>query len=198
MKINILLFEDFETLDVFGPVEILGKVEDYELNFYSMTGSVIKSKQNTQIVTEKISSADPKGILLIPGGQGTRPLVSNTVFINALRNIAETATYCLCICTGSALLAKTGLLDGKKATSNKKSYEWVTEQNKNVHWISQARWVTDGKYYTSSGVSAGIDMALAFVSDMKGEEKASQIANHIEYIRNTDASFDPFTRRNIQ
>jgi putative intracellular protease/amidase len=198
MKINILLFDDFETLDVFGPVEIFGKVEDFELNYYSMSGSAVTSKQNTKIITEKISTADPKGILLIPGGQGTRPLVDNTVFINALRTVAETATYCLCVCTGSALLAKTGLLDGKKATSNKKSYDWVVRQNQAVDWIAQARWVTDGKYYTSSGVSAGIDMALAFVSDLKGEEKAVQISNHIEYIRNTDAAFDPFARNFIK
>ncbi len=93
MKINILLFDDFETLDVFGPVEILGKVEDFDLHYYSMNGSTVTSKQNTKIITEKISAADPKGVLLIPGGQGTRPLVENTVFINALRTVAEAAAY---------------------------------------------------------------------------------------------------------
>ena len=138
--------------------------------------------------------ADTSGILLVPGGQGTRTLVDNSVFISVLRSLAEAAEYCLCVCTGSALLAKTGLLDNIRATTNKKSYEWAVSQNDKVLWAPKARWVHDGKFYTSSGVSAGIDMSFAFVSDILGAEKASQIANHIEYIRNTDSEFDPFTR----
>lgn len=74
------------------------------------------------------------------------------------------------ICTGSALLAKTGLLNDKYATSNKRSFEWVKISFDQVKWIEKARWVVDGKYYTSSGVSAGIDIALVFISDIQGIE----------------------------
>lgn len=81
-----------------------------------------------------------------------------------LKHLAEESHFCLSICTGSALLAKCGVLNNIKATSNKKALEWVKQTNENVIWIDKARWVVDGKFYTSSGVSAGMDMALGFVS----------------------------------
>lgn len=192
MNVNILLFEDFETLDAFGPVEILGKIDDYKLKYYSFNGGVIVSAQGTSILTEKIESASKEGILVIPGGKGTRTLVNDKSFIQVLKDTAEVSTYCLSICTGSALIAMTGLLNNKKATSNKKAFDWVTSINPDVNWIKNARWVVDGKYYTSSGVSAGIDMALGFIRDRFSEQKAIDIATHIEYIWNKNSSDDFF------
>ncbi|HEX2937523.1 MAG TPA: DJ-1/PfpI family protein, partial [Ruminiclostridium sp.] len=130
---------------------------------------------------------------IIPGGQGTRTLVSDIGFCKSLLEIAEQSRFCLTICTGSALLAKTGLIDGRKATSNKRSFEWVKSTNQKVDWQSSARWVADGKYYTSSGVSAGIDMALGFVADQFGADKAKEIAYNIEYVWNSDKTADQFS-----
>lgn len=113
-------------------------------------------------------------------------------FIADLKKVAEESKFCLTVCTGAALLAKTGLLDGRKATSNKFAFQWVESVNPAVEWQSHARWVVDGKYYSSSGVSAGIDMALGFVRDQYGEEKAKIIAERMEYIWNSDSSLDPF------
>ena len=79
------------------------------------------------------------------------------------------------------MLAKTGLLDGKKATSNKKAFDWVITQVENVNWIRKARWTKDGKFYTSAGVSAGMDMTLGFLVDMHGIEFARKTAFEIEY-----------------
>jgi len=154
MDVNILLFDDFETLDVFGPVEILGRIEENCLQFLSISGGIVKSRQGTEVLTKPVADADHKGILLVPGGQGTRELVSDTLFIENIRCMAAESAYCLSVCTGSALLAKTGLLDGLKATSNKRAFDWVQSVNENVNWISSARWASDGKFYTSSGVSA--------------------------------------------
>jgi putative intracellular protease/amidase len=194
MDINILLFPDFETLDAFGPVEVLGRVSDYALHFVSMDGGTVTSRQKTTIMTELIDQANATGIFLIPGGQGTRPLVHNEDFIEKLKHAAEQATYCLTVCTGSALLAQTGLLNGRKATSNKIAFDWVKSVNPAVHWEERARWVTDGKYYTSSGVSAGIDMTLGFIADQFGTEQASDIARGIEYVWNNDQAHDPFSK----
>lgn len=194
MKVNVLVFNDFETLDIFGPIEILGQVKEYDINYYSQKGGIITSKQKTQIITDNIDSIDKKGILVIPGGQGTRSLVNDKSFLNMLKVVAEESTFCLSICTGSALLAKANVLDGKSATSNKISFEWVKSVNDNVNWIEKARWVIDGKYYTSSGVSAGIDMTLGFISDRFGEEKANEISNHIEYVWNSDSKNDLFSK----
>lgn len=192
MDVNIFLFDGFETLDAFGPVEILGKIDDYTLKYYSINGGVIASAQGTQIITEKVEYTSKDGILVIPGGKGTRTLVNDSLFIQALKETIEISSCCLSICTGSALVAKTGLLDNKKATSNKKAFDWVVSINPNVNWVKMARWVVDGKYYTSSGVSAGMDMTLGFIKDRFSEQKAIDIAKHIEYIWNEDSRKDLF------
>lgn len=191
---NILLFPEFETLDAFGPAEVLGRVPEFQLHYVSMTGGVILSKQGVPVLTECMKDTDLSGILLIPGGQGTRPLVMESEFIENLKDIAEQSKYCLTVCTGSALLAKTNLLDNKKATSNKNALEWVKSLNTKVHWVHQARWVVDQKYYTSSGISAGIDMALGFVADRFDVDRAQKIAEGIEYLWNSDPDADPFAK----
>jgi len=192
MNINILFFDGFETLDAFGAVEVFGKVEEFKLRYISINGGVIESAQGVQIHTQSAKEADLTAALLIPGGQGTRVLVNDELFISRLKELALKSRYCLSVCTGAALLAKTGLLDAQKATTNKKAFEWVVSQNQNVHWLREARWVVEGKFYTSSGVSAGIDMSLGFVCDILGRERAESIARHMEYIWNDDKNSDPF------
>jgi putative intracellular protease/amidase len=181
MDVNCVLFDDFEILDLFGPVEVLSKAEGYDIRYFSMSGEIITSRQNAKIVTEHIDAALPNGILIIPGGRGTRSLVNDDGFIKKLKSIAEKSLWCLTVCTGSALLAKTGLLDGMEATSNKIAFEWVKSSGKNVKWKYKARWIADKKYYTSSGISAGIDMSLAFIADQISEDKAKEIAKIMEY-----------------
>lgn len=194
MQINVLLFSNFETLDAMGPVEVLGRIEKCQLRFVSLSGGTITSRQGVAIITESLENVDCTEILLVPGGQGTRHLVDNSIFIEKLSEIVRESRYCLTVCTGSALVAKTNLLNGLKATSNKRAFEWVKSVNPAVNWISQARWVVDDKFYTSSGVSAGIDMALGFVSDVFGIEIAMEIAKNIEYIWNSNKDDDVFAR----
>ena len=98
----------------------------------------------------------------------------------------------LTVCTGTSLLARTGLLDGKKATSNKKAFEWVKTNGKDVLWNERARWTVDGKYYTSSGVTAGMDMTLGFLEERHGIELALRIATDIEYLWIQDKDNDLF------
>ena len=83
-------------------------------------------------------------------------------------------------------------MDGIRATTNKMAFEWVASQGEKVHWVKQARWVEDGKYITSSGVSAGIDMSLAIISKLLGQEIAEQTASSAEYEWHRDADQDPF------
>ena len=191
---NVVLFDGFETLDAFGPAEIFGKMpEEYNLKYFSIDGGIVKSSQNAQVHTHHLSFINEGGILLIPGGMGTRELVNDAEFIEALITTASEAEFVLSVCTGSALLAKTGLLNGRRATSNKKAFEWVQSVNGNVNWVRQARWVVDGHFYTSSGVSAGMDMALGFISDKHGKKAAQELAKNIEYVWNDDKDEDPFS-----
>lgn len=193
-NVNILLFPEFETLDAFGPVEVLGCVPEYRLRYVSVQGGPVKSNQGFEVLTESVKGADLSSVLLIPGGQGTRTLTDDPEFIRALKELAEQSEYCLTVCTGSAMLAKTGLLNGRKATSNKMAFDWVRSVNTEVRWINRARWVVDGKYYTSSGVSAGIDMTLGFVADRFGADTARKIADSIEYLWNSDPEEDRFAK----
>jgi putative intracellular protease/amidase len=147
---------------------------------------------NVRILTDGIEKIEKYDILLIPGGQGTRVLVKNSDFIDKLKGIAEKSTWCLTVCTGSALLARTGLLDNRNATSNKRSFEWVKSNGKNVVWKNKARWVVDDKYYTSSGISAGIDMSLGFVCDQFGAERVNEISRIMEYEWNSNKDDDMF------
>ncbi len=191
---NIILFDNFETLDAFGPAEIIGKMPGtYNLDYYSLHGKTVTSSHQVRVNTKPFADMNKEGILLIPGGMGTRTLVDKTGFIEELSAIACKAVFVLTVCTGSALLAKTGLLNGRSATSNKRAFDWVQSVNTEVNWIKSARWVVDGNCYTSSGVSAGMDMTLGFISDLHGQNTAKNIADAIEYFWNSDKSFDPFT-----
>ena len=98
------------------------------------------------------------------------------------------------VCSGSAILAKAGLLDGHRATSNKQFFDLARAQGAAVKWVEQARWVEDGPFATSSGVSAGTDMALAVIAKLYGKEIAQQIVEATEYEWQQDATRDPFVR----
>jgi transcriptional regulator GlxA family with amidase domain len=193
-EMAFLLFDNYETLDVFGPVEIFGRLVDlYSLKFYSMDGGLIKNRHGVSIMTEKLESlnVDPF-IFFIPGGLGTRIEVKNERLIAKIREISNSSEYVLTVCTGSALLAKSGLLDGREATSNKRAFTWVTTNGAQVIWDSKARWKIDGKFYTSSGVSAGMDMSLGFLADRHGIDFARKVATEIEYNWIEDKDFDVF------
>ena len=183
MKVAVLLFDDFETLDVFGPVEILGRLKDYyQISFYSLPGGVIKNSHGVSIITENLEDIKNSiDIFLIPGGHGTRKEVDNILLIDKIREISQLSKFVLTVCTGSALLSKTGLLNGKKATTNKRAFNWVITQGPNVKWVKKARWTIADKYYTSAGVSAGMDMTLGFLNDIHGIEFARKVAFDIEY-----------------
>jgi putative intracellular protease/amidase len=197
MKVAALVFDGFETLDVFGPVEILGRIKDhFQVTFYSLPGNMIHNEHGVTISTEKLANIqEGVDVLIIPGGPGTRKEIDNLPLLDILRKISEKTKYVLTVCTGSALLARTGLLDGLKATSNKRAFDWVCSTREQVKWIRQARWIVDGKYYTSSGVSAGMDMTLGFLSDLDGIEFARKIAYQIEYQWQEDKELDNFYKQ---
>jgi transcriptional regulator GlxA family with amidase domain len=189
-----ILFQNFETLDVFGPVEIMGRLKDhFNLQFVSQTGGIITSTQNVPVVTETLARLSGSGhILLIPGGLGVANLLKDDQFVNDMKSLALKAEYILTVCTGSILFSKTGLLNGKKATANKRLFSWAIQESPEVVWIKKARWVKDGNIYTSSGVSAGMDMTFGFIADLLGHDVAKQKSIEIEYDWKEDAGWDPF------
>ena len=194
-EIAFLLFDNYETLDVFGPAEIFGRLTDhYILKFYSLEGGIVTNRHRVPIMTEKLSSITEKPFaFLIPGGMGTRIEVKNEMLIDKIKEVSLSSDYVLTVCTGSALLAKSGLLDYRKATSNKRAFSWVMTNGTEVDWDKKARWKVDDNYYTSSGVSAGMDMALGFLADRHGIDFARNVAWEIEYNWIEDKDNDTFT-----
>ena len=192
-KYNVILFDEFETLDVFGPVEVIGTVEEdkYEIGFFSENGGIVTSVHNVQCVTKTFDEILNSYVLFIPGG-GTSYLTKDELFLGKLKKLADDAEYVHTVCTGSGLLAKTGFMDGMKATTNKLLYEWSAAFGPKVDWQVKARWVKDGALYSSSGVSAGMDMTLDFIKDIHGYAEARRVADYIEYSWNEDSTNDPF------
>ena len=196
LKCGAVLFEEFELLDVFGPLEMFGLLRDrVEIVMLGMQTGAVRSAQGPRAwVDATLGESPPLDILLIPGGWGTRRGVEDPVLIEALKRLSENAAWVATVCTGTALLARTGLLNDRKATSNKLAFKWVMSQGPAVHWVPEARWVEDGKFFTASGVSAGMDMALGLVDKIFGHETALQVARHAEYIWNDDPTRDPFAK----
>ena len=128
--VGTLLFPGFELLDVFGPLEMFGALpEDFTLQTVAETAGPIESRQGPKAIADvSLADAKPYDILLVPGGRGTRREVDNAALINWLKRHAEASGLVATVCTGAALLARTGLLDGRKATSNKASFAWVVSQ----------------------------------------------------------------------
>lgn len=192
--LGLLLFPGFETLDVFGPLEMFGMLPDHiNIALISQHQGLIKSTQGQCVMTDfALDNAPHMDFLLIPGGMGTRTEVNNLVLLDWISLRSAKADIIMSVCTGAALLAKAGVLDGHKATTNKLAFNWVTEQSTRVNWIKTARWVDDGHVVTSAGISAGIDMSLYVISRLFGEGVRDHLAKKAEYRLSPDASEDPF------
>ena len=202
-RVAVALFDGFTVLDVYGPVQAFASARVarpdgtwhrlFEIITLAEKAGPIKSGEGpTTHADYAFTDAPDYDILLVPGGFGTRQAVNNAPLLLALTAASRRASVTTTVCTGSALLARTGIMDGRPATSNKVAWDWVVQQGPRVRWQRKARWVDDGDLITSSGVSAGIDMALSVVARLHGVDMARQAARFMEYVWHEDAGNDPF------
>ncbi|CAG8575151.1 11495_t:CDS:2, partial [Scutellospora calospora] len=201
--IGALLYPDYDLLDFNGTIRFLGSLKNDGLNVKIITisqhGGNVKSNSQCQNLSDYSFDECPDfNVLLVPGGLSTGEEINNSTLINFIDKWIPKVKYVLGVCTGSALIAKTGHLNGKKATSNKMAFEWVVSCGPKVNWIKHARWVVDGKFYTSAGVSAGMDMVLGWISDIFGEQFAKRSALIAEYQWHSDPSWDPFSEMELE
>ena len=202
LALGVVLYEGFELLDVFGPLEMFINVGSDRLLIHmiaeekgpvsSSAGAYPPSLAPKAIADYSLDDAPHLDILLVPGGFGTIQQLGNEKLHQWLRERSATAKLTTSVCSGSAILAKAGLLDNKRATGTKQLFSFVAAQGPKTEWVKEARWVEDGAFITSSGVSAGMDMALAIIAGIWGEESAESIANATEYEWHRDADNDPF------
>jgi transcriptional regulator GlxA family with amidase domain len=194
--LGALLYPQFELLDLYGPLEMFGSLGKALriVTIAEQSGPVAGAQGPCTVAEHSYASAPPLDLLLVPGGVGTFPQLKSEGLLAFLRERAPSCEVAMSVCSGSALYAAAGLLDGKRATTNKQFFSMIAASGPRTNWVKEARWVEDGRYVTSSGVSAGTDMALAVIAKLWGGEVAQQIADITEYEWQRDAARDPFAR----
>jgi len=168
-SIGLITFPDFETLDVYGPIGLIGTnmVDDfYDVTLITSGPDVlipiIPTSHIPTLTEMTMDSALIRNwdVILLPGGIGFEKLLQDFEFLAKLRQLVDKCEIMFTVCTGSFTLAATGLLDGVKATSNKQLYNQWTPLFPKVDWVHVVRWTHDGKFLCSSGVSAGMVCSL--------------------------------------
>jgi putative intracellular protease/amidase len=194
LTLGAVLYDGFELLDLYGPLEMFGHLKpDVGILTVAEKEGPISSFQGPQTVAEyDYGNCPALDLMLLPGGFGTLQELGNNAILSFLKTRVPAAKLSMSVCTGSWLLAKAGLLDGRRATSNKIYFKLARQQSDQVAWIPRARWVEDGPIFTASGVSAGMDMALAAIASLFGKDKAMEVANLAEYVWNQNPEDDPF------
>ncbi|KAG9195581.1 hypothetical protein G6011_00702 [Alternaria panax] len=205
VNFGIVVFPAFQALDVFGPLDalnLLSRTNQMNLHIIAASMDPVSTKllarqpagsnfEQLILPTHTFETAPALDVLIVPGGQGTRaPDV--TCAVDFIKKTYPSLQYLITVCTGSGLAARAGVLDGKRATTNKLSWDATIALRQEVNWVHKARWVQDGNIWTSSGISAGIDVTFAWIEAVYGHDMARNIADRMEYIRATDSTNDPF------
>ena len=187
-KVAILLFDDVEVLDFAGPFEVFSVTD--ELNDYQIFDVYTVAFEKRPIIARNGLSVNPDydlqeapapDILIIPGGDGTRPVMQNAAAIDWIQERADEAQLVLSVCSGSLLLSIAGLLDGLKATTHHQVVDLLRKISPNTEVLADRRFVDNGRVITSAGISAGIDMSLYVVGRLFGEQCAVKTARYMEY-----------------
>lgn len=208
-KIGVVVFPGFELLDTFGPLEALyglsgfHKIDLYVIAatldpVYSGTSNPLVSQKGSHFGVNVVPTHTHDGVpddlemILIPGGIG---VIEDTVkpTVEFVKKTYPKLKYIITVCNGASIAAMAGVLDGKRATTNKAAWKKATSVGPKVNWVKTARYVIDGNSWTSAGVSAGIDVTMAWIAKIYGHETARMIANGMEYEWRDDPNWDPFS-----
>jgi transcriptional regulator GlxA family with amidase domain len=193
--VGIFIFDDVEVLDFAGPFEVFSRTRtvagsesrrtDDSAPFETFT--VARSHDAVTAiggltVTPRYSWADAPSIdiLVVPGGFGTRALLTDEATLGWIRQTSAASRQVTSVCTGALLLAKVGLLRGKRATTHWAGLDLLASIDPTIQVQRGRRVVHDG-VFTSAGVSAGIDMSFAVVEEICGRDVAIETAHYIEY-----------------
>ncbi|GAB0131677.1 hypothetical protein EsDP_00000139 [Epichloe bromicola] len=205
----VTLFNSFDTMDVFGPIDVLfyaSMSKQLNLSFVAETMDPVRMRPVSQAANKMGShfeaSINPThtfdkpprdiDVLLVPGGPGVRNASVSQAAVDFVRKTYPTVKYLLTVCTGSGIAARAGVLDGKRATTNKAAWKEIVAMGDKVKWVSPARWTVDGNVWTSSGVASGLDLIFEFIDVMYSKDLSRRLQGKVEYERAKDACHDPF------
>ncbi len=196
-KVAIFIFDEVEVLDFAGPFEIFGVAgkqnggQGFFEVFTVAEKSLVTARNQLMIQANYTIENCPKpDILLIPGGGGfypdgtpfgSRREMNNHKLLEWIKEMNQSVELLLSVCTGSLILAKTGLLEHLSATTHFKAIEAMREVAPNTQLLPEKRWVDNGRIILSAGVSAGIDMSLYILEKLHGKKVADETAAYIQY-----------------
>jgi transcriptional regulator GlxA family with amidase domain len=200
--VGILIFTDVEVLDFAGPFEVFSRTrlvpgadsrrtdDSAPFNVFTVarTHDVVRAVGGLQVLPAYAwDDAPPIDILVVPGGFGTRSLLTDDATLNWVRGQAARAAHVTSVCTGALVYAKLGLLAGRRATTHWAALDLLSSLDPTIRVERDARVVRDG-IVTSAGVSAGMDMSFHVVESLHGKAVADETAHYIEFPRNTSVS----------
>jgi putative intracellular protease/amidase len=180
MDIAILIYPRFTALDAVGPYEVLSRLPGARVTFVAEQAGAQRTDtgQLGLLADAALDDLPNPEIVLVPGGPGQSELMKDGPVHAWLRSADATSTWTASVCTGSLILGAAGLLAGKRATSNWQALDELGDLGAEV---VPERVVFDGKYATSAGVTAGLDMALSLAAKIAGEQVAQAIQLGLEY-----------------
>jgi putative intracellular protease/amidase/ribonuclease HI len=185
--IGVLVFDGVEELDAVGPWEVLAAwttrypEDGWDIALLSVDGERVRAAKGLTLVADAVGVDRDLDLVVHPGGQGTRRLMVDPEYLDTMRRLRERVPLMASVCTGSLVYAAAGLLAGRPATTHWGSLEALADLDPTIDVRRDERWVDDGDIVTSSGVSAGIDMALGLVQRLAGTERARQVRRYIQY-----------------
>jgi transcriptional regulator GlxA family with amidase domain len=192
-RVAILIFPDVEVLDFCGPYEVFSvarldeerrreEPSPFEVIVVAERDETIVASGGLKIVPDTtIDDCPPIDLLVVPGGWGVRREIESAALVAWIAERGRGVETLASVCTGSMLLGRAGLLDGRRATTHWRSLDWMRDSFEEVTVVDDEHVVEDGRVFTSAGVSAGIDMALRVVARYLGAEVARRTAQAIEY-----------------
>lgn len=181
----LVVFDRFQLLDLAGPLEVfrtatlLGADPGYRTVVASLDGGPVRSESGVEVATVSLAAVRrraPVDTLLVAGGLGAGEAAGDRGLCRSLAALAATARRTTSVCTGALVLAAAGLLDGRSATTHWASCQLLADRHPHVDVIPDRIYVRDGAVWTSAGVTAGIDLALALVEEDCGAELAHTAA----------------------
>ncbi len=180
MEIAILIYDRFTALDAVGPYEVLSRIPGAKVTFVAEQVGPTRTdtRQLALFADATIEEVAHPDVVLVPGGPGQVALMGDGPVHEWLRAADATSTWTASVCTGALILVSAGLLVGKRATSHWQALDELGALGADV---VPERVVFDGKYVTSAGVSAGIDMALSLAARIAGDQVAQAIQLGMEY-----------------
>jgi transcriptional regulator GlxA family with amidase domain len=180
-RVVFVVYPGITALDLVGPHEVLGAAGGYELVVAAAAGGPVRTTRGPDLLAARALSSirGPIGTLIVVGGHGAFDAAADATFVRSVRALAARSDRIASVCTGAFVLAAAGVLDGKRVTTHWNSCARLADAHPGVTVDPDSIYVRDGNVWTSAGVTAGMDLALALVAHDHGRETALKVARQL-------------------